>query len=285
MDKFLRFQSATLELKTYNTAGEAADAAAPPTISIADSAGTVLTSGTSTDAGVGVYAFTLTPAQTANLDVYTATWTYTMGGVANQIAKTYYEVVGGFFFTVAEFRAYDARLASTVTHTEAEIREARDYAEEVIETACGVAFRPRGRRVTLSGTGINTVLIPDLRPRSVISGTIDGTALTAAEVTDLDIQDWGAIVRDTLGYWTSGSRNVVLYYEHGYSEPPEEVKTAAMELAASRLVKSAIPQRAESWTSDEGSFRLSTPGPSRPTGIPSVDAVIARYSEKVPVVA
>jgi hypothetical protein len=68
-------------------------------------------------------------------------------------------------------------------------------------------------------------------------------------------------------------------YEYGLDFPPENARTAGklMLRAALNRNTSGIPDRAVSFsTEDGGVYRLSTPSRQR-TGIPDVDAVIEEY--------
>jgi hypothetical protein len=72
---------------------------------------------------------------------------------------------------------------------------------------------------------------------------------------------------------------VVVAYEYGWPTPPADVSRAAMILARYELVSSDISDRMVSFSNDLGEVRLSVPGNKYPTGIPIVDATLARYDE------
>jgi hypothetical protein len=81
-------------------------------------------------------------------------------------------------------------------------------------------------------------------------------------------------------WWTEGLANVIVEYEYGLSAPPRPLKEMSLVRLRTLINKhrSAIPDRAESFTSvDGGTFRLSMPGRFT-TGIPDVDAVYLRYA-------
>src|ERR671923_906547 len=108
MTKLLRDRAATISLVVTDQDGTAVDASANPAVVVRDGAGTMIASGTSSKpvGTTGLYEFGLTPAQTAMLDSYTATWSYTRAGNAEQ-ATTSFDVVGAYFFSVGEARAFD----------------------------------------------------------------------------------------------------------------------------------------------------------------------------------
>ena len=61
-----------------------------------------------------------------------------------------------------------------------------------------------------------------------------------------------AIVGDSLGYWTSGTRNIRVDYTYGYQPAPWEVKRAAMWIARNYLTGSNIPRNALSQVDELG---------------------------------
>lgn len=280
MDELLRNASGDIQLNLpQNPDG-------PPTVAVVNGAGTSIASGTSQQVGsdTTLFKFTLTPVNLANLDVYTATWTATIGGVTDTYT-TYFEAVGGFLFTIEELRAFDPQITAT-NFTDARVRDARAQASQRIETLCGVSFRLRGNRFTVNGSGDRDLYLEHFQPQTFISGTIDGIALTAGEITDITLYASGLATRKTLGSWTSGDRNVVVYYTHGYTQAPLAIRRAAMLLARAILVPFNVPDRATALSTDEGTFTLSTPGLNGSlTGLPEVDAIIRENSHLIPGVA
>lgn len=284
MDRLLQSVTGAIRLEIRNQAGDLANADAPPAVSVKDGASTTVASGASTLVSTGIYEFILTPTQTAVLDRYTASWSAAFSGVTNTFA-THFEVVGGFIFGVGEVRALNAELANTTTYPTAKLVDAREGVSDDLETECGIAFAPRGRRVTLSGDDRKSLLIPNLRVRRLVSLKVGGTAFTQAELDDLAVEPWGLVTRKTLGTYTDGDRNVEVHYEHGYDFPPEGIRRAALVLAKHRLLPSpmGLDARSSSVTTDEGTYTLIQPGIRRPFGIPEVDAEVERYREEVPV--
>lgn len=278
MDRILRSTSAGIRLDL----GKAVDSATTVPVSVRNGAGTEVKTGTAAlvTGATGVYELILSPTDTATLDVYEATWTATLSGAAHTFT-TRFEIVGGFFFSTAEARAAFAELTNTTKYPDAKIVDAREEAERIIEDACEVAFVPRGRRLTLDGSGTSRLLLPwdAHRVTKVLTATVGSTVQTIA---DLRLYAYGELLHTT-GEWTTGDRNVVLHLEHGYTQPPPRIKTAALILARSRLVADTLSDRATSQITDVGTILLAVPGMRGSiTGIPEVDAAIAQYRESVP---
>jgi hypothetical protein len=112
---------------------------------------------------------------------------------------------------------------------------------------------------------------------------VDTVALTSPELLELDLYQWGTVRRPQ--GWVLGTdwRNVIVSYDHGYRHPPARISRAAMTLARYELISNDISDRMIAFDNDLGSVRLSVPGMNYPTGIPFVDATLARYSENYPV--
>lgn len=279
MDRVLRGSASTIQATFY--ADEApVDSSVAVTIGIVNDLGDeIVAPGTATVAGAaldGTYEYVLTPTDTARVDILTASWTATIGGNA-MILETRVEVVGGFYFTLADARGSDSALASTSKYTAAQIREARDEVEDECESICGVAFVPRYRRLTRAGNRSDSIVVPDPMVRQIFSLTVDGTAYTQDELDDLII-DTGVITNKNSVF---GGQTIDIAYEHGHSQPPSDIRRAALTRIKHQLFAShsAIPDRAISFQSaDGGTYSLATAGRGASlTGIPDVDAVYARH--------
>lgn len=219
------------------------DANAAVPVTIYNSAGDQHTTKSATRVSAGVYSYTLTAANTAILDTYREVWTPTFSGDQKTQTK-YYEVVGGFYFSIAELREFDAAL-TLAAYSDQKVINAREKAEGFIENVTKKSWAPRGARETLNGTGKSDLALPyehipirSLVSLSVTSGTTVDT-FDATELADVSISATGYLTRKTLGYWTSGYRNVSAFYEYGEDQPPEDVKEAAMLLAQARLIPGA----------------------------------------------
>ena len=282
MTKLLQNRAATILLVVTDQFGTAVDAAANPTVVVKDGGGATIASGTSSKpvGTTGLYEFGLTPAHTAVLDSYSAVWSYSRGGSAEQ-AMTTFEVAGGFFFSVAEARAFDnAAMADAARYPASTIVAGRELVEDHIEHLCGVAFVPRATRVVIDGTN-DDVLVAITRPREIASASVDDVALTAGQLANISIYPEGRLAYPA---WITGELNIRMHVLHGHDVPPEPIKRAALVLLRNRLVASSIDDRAVAFTDELGTRQLAVAGRrGQPTGIPDVDAAIAQYSDRAPV--
>ena len=282
MTKLLQNRAATISVIVTDQNGTPVDATANPTVVVRDGGGTQIASGASTKpvGTTGTYEFGLTPPQTAVLDSCSAVWSYTRDGSAEQ-TTTAFEVVGGFYFSIAEAREFDnAAMGDTSRYPASVIAAGRELVEDHIEYLCGVAFVPRATRVVIDGTD-DSVLVALTRPREILSASIDDVALTSGQLANIAIYPEGRLVYPS---WIAGELNVKIHVVHGHDEPPEPIKRAALILLRNRLVASNIDDRAVAFTDELGTRQLAVAGRrGQPTGIPDVDAAIAQYSERAPI--
>lgn len=263
------------------------------TVSITNAAGTaVVTDAATSGTGAGDRTYTLTPAQTANLDVLTCVWTGSVGGQATSVT-TEVEIVGAHLFTIAEARNFDKQqLSSSAGYNAQVIEKARARITDEFEDICGISFIPRYKRLTFSGTDTQELILPDLFVTAIrsletrTSGTATWTAYTSTELADLFVDDYGLLYRESLGVLTAGRRNVRIGYEYGLQRPPLSISRAALKVLVSQAVPSNLPERATSLSDELGTFRLVTAGEDgRWYGIPEVDSVLSRYQYRGPGVA
>lgn len=260
--------TATLTWQGVDQDGEPAD---PGTVTVAvtraDGA-TVLAAGTATSGtGSNPRAVGLTAAQTAQLDVLTATWT--VGGVA--VGVTTHEVVGDVYATVAEIRSLEDSLADVSANTDNTIKRCRSEVESTIEQVCRQAFVPR---FSVLRVGMDLkIRIPNLRTvrwtRTVSSSGI----LTPADPFGVNFGPW---------YYPDVAVYVLAGVEHGLDCPPPDLKRAAIKAIRRQvnMSKSAVDARAISYTGPSGETqRFPTPGLGPwITGLPDVDEVLQRYT-------
>lgn len=230
------------------------------------------------DDPAGRFGFTLSPTDTALLDTLYLDWTVTVDSV-EQTVRTIVEIAGGFLFTLQQLLAIKPNQNNLTWDTD-ELVAVRTLVEQTIEDACERAFVPRYRQETLDGTGSATLLLsrPDLR--AIRSVTSDGTDYTSGQLADLALRPSG-LVYNSGGWWTRGTGNLTVGYEHGTDYPPARVTQAALILARSWLVKGPVDERALGVAAPDGgfSFGLATPGRNGSyVGIPEVDATIDAYS-------
>jgi hypothetical protein len=268
------------------------DSSTTVTYTVVDAAGGAVATGNAVHGSTGVYRFVL-PAQTA-LKKLAVTWSATIGGSATT-TTTYAEIVGGFFFSLAEARNSDESLGDADLYPLADLVAGRLEVEAECEMICDLGMVPRYARVVIDGTGTSELLLqhPDVGRsvaavrtiRSVsMSDSPDGTftSFTAAQLADLAATGDGKLVRTGGDVFTEGRANVVVEYEYGLDRPPPDlVRESKIRLrTVVNANKSGVPDRASSFTVAEGgTYRLDMPGAFK-TGIPTVDAAYGRYSRR-----
>lgn len=190
-------------------------------------------------------------------------------------------------FTVEEARGF-------AYQGEYQLADADAYPNELIEATaariaedfaaiCGVAFVPTTTTRVLDGVGSADLLLPDARVSAVdsVEGW-DGTTWAATAVA-YRLLDGDVLLYDG-GRWGRGRANLRVSYTHGYAEPPAPIKRAALILAVNDLVSSNVSDRATQQTNEFGSYNLAVPGwkDGQWYGLPIVDSVLQRYSERLP---
>ena len=280
----LRNSAETLSVTFYSGTTAADVSTGSVTIGIVDEAGnTVVSSGTAVTAvGSGVYTYSL--ASQSDLKRLIATWTGTWGSAMT--FDTYHEVVGNFLTTPNEVRALDGISGETSAYPNSAIVEAIEYAESIITDYCGASFVQRYHRDVLNGTDTESIKLSKMFPQKLLSASVDGTALTAAELSDVALFDDGFITRGE-GLWTftdPGSQ-VIIEFEHGASSnAPADIRWAAKVIAKWHLQEqlSRLPDNAISVQSEVGQIQLSQPGMNRPTPLPAVNTVLNRHRHRAP---
>lgn len=282
LTRVLRTAAAVLS-HTFEVGEDPTDATGTVAVVVKDPSGSTVASGNATHGTTGVYTYAL--AGQAALTELTVSWSATIASTA-VVEVDQVEIVGGFFFSLREGRASDASLSDTNKYPGTELIEKRVQVEQECEEICARAFVPRYRRITLSGGDTTDVILPDADVRTVRSATLAArygqtpVALTAGQLAALAVLPDGTLRRTDGLWWTGGDRNVVIEYEYGLSMPPQDLVQAALTRFRTRLNigRSAVPDRASSFTAqDGGTYRLTLPG-AYSTGIPEVDAVYNRYS-------
>jgi hypothetical protein len=269
MDQLLKSTPATLQLKVYN-GDTLTNFDSAPTVAVADDQGTAITPGSITNTTTGVYQTTI--QATDYVTTLTATWAGDISGASATFVQQY-EVVGNLLFALGELRSYK----STLTTDDSKLVEARNIAAALFETWCNVSFISRPGHEVIQGNGSTRLPLSKRMVTSVTAAEIGGTAVTV----DI-VHEYGALDRAAGWTYSSTSKNVEVWYAHGYTHTPADVKRAAMEYAAYLLLSdvSTMDQRATGFTNELGLVvRYS---PHQPTGLPSVDSTLARY--KMPVV-
>lgn len=283
MDRILMDTAATLRVTFY--ADEApVDATGTVTVTVTGDNGTVVVPATAAadGTGTGVYELVIDDTVTADVDKLTATWVGTIAG-KQQTIRTTYEVVGGFYFNLAELRAMDS-LSDTTKYPTAKLARERTRIETLIDRAVGTSFVRRYRRHLADGRASRELQLPDSYVQGLLSVAVGGVAYEPSVLAGLVVYSGGIVRHAAGGYFASGYRNVDVRFAAGaYSEVPEDLRDAALMAARTHLLeaRSGIPDRAMSITNEFGNINLASASANRPTGLPEVDAVILGYRDQL----
>lgn len=277
---------ATVSITTTDQYGLPADVdgGGAVTVTITNSAGTALaTAAATTAAGSGVYTYDLAASDLATLDELSLVW----HDVDNDVDwYSSARVVGGFLFTIAEARAYDAVLADDVKYPNGLLASRRDEVEAEAEWICDRSFVPAYRLVICDGKGTPDLALPVNDVRTIRSVTVydeiggTGTAFTAAQLAKTFSPAQGVLRRTDGDVFPFGQALIHVGVEYGLDGPPRDMPAAAITRLRSRLLapRTGLPERARSMTDPQGnSYALSEPDPYS-TGIDSVDSTYGRYS-------
>lgn len=282
--QILRGVAATLSWQPTDSTGEPAAPSGTVTVGVTKADGTVVVAAGTATTGSSTSPRTYALAAQNTLELLTVTWT---DSGDSSTATQLVEVVGGYWFTVAQAAARDEKLADQAKYPPARIVAVRAEVEAEFEDVTGQAWVPRYRRETLRGTGHNEIVTTEVRVRTVRSvRAYDPDGVThdtwsAGDLAELTITDHGTLLRPDGAAWAKGIRYVV-EYEHGHDRPPVDLRDAAVTRLRHRLNahRSGIPDRATTLSTDAGqTFALATPGlRGFITGIPDVDVVLGRYT-------
>lgn len=193
------------------------------------------------------------------------------------------------YFTLAELRALpDMSDATRYPDATALLRAAEVVG--IIEREVGTSFV--ARQVTDEPHDGGYYAIP-LRVMFALDGTVSANEDGAAVTDDLVVRS-GVLRRFSPGNrtdvlpWNRGIGNVLVTYSAGYStEPPPDIKAAAMKATRARLLEqdsqAGIEDRRTSMTNEMGTTTFVVAGEKRPTGYPDVDAVILGWKARLDV--
>lgn len=188
------------------------------------------------------------------------------------------------YFTLAELNALPNM--TEAKYTEARKLAAAAYITSIIEREVGTSFVPRTVTETVDGSGSGSLLVDEAYIVDVTEITVDGVGV------DVDLVETRAnrIRFKALGStWTPGRSNVVVEYRKGYSsEPPADVKEQAIIATRWHLLatnsNAEMDARRTKMTNDQGgTTEYAIAGRDRPTGFPTVDAMIVAWREKLDV--
>lgn len=277
VDTILRNQPAVLSHTVYvGDEKTAPDAGLTVDVSSLDGTDIAANEPASTTDDAAIFEFSLNQS---NVDILRVTWKGDVGGETYE-AEQYVEIAGGTYAPIPVIRQQRS-LGDATRFTDEEVARERRAAEAVIEDATGVAYVPRALIYVFDGEGMLDFEIPKLKGRDVVRAYADGEAL--------DVSGWitypdGLVIADSP--LPRGRRNVTVLIEHGYSTPPPAIMGAFYPYVRYRILgdENGMPDRATSLSIEGGTFEIATAGAQRPTGLPEVDAVLLRASEKTPTI-
>lgn len=183
------------------------------------------------------------------------------------------------WMTATQLRAFDDGLANTSVYSDAQLTAVIADVEVEIERLLGQAFN--SRTITNEwhlGDGGVWLPLDNAWPTTVTACTVGGVSLSAGTIANMIVDRRGSRV------WLSSGwiylQEITISYSCGQTAPPADLLRAAKLLCRARLGQTRAPimDRAERYVPDGngGTFILSMPGAAR-TGIPDVDAILARY--------
>lgn len=276
MERVLRSTPSTLTFTFYGDGAPADPAGNIATVNVWKADGSQLVSGgTTTRQSTGVYTYALAGQTALNRLTVKCSGVF---GADTVTVTTIVEIVGGFFFTIAELRNYDSALSDPTKYPDDKIVDIRNFVEEEFENNCHRAFVPRYEREILSGDGTDQLFLTRPEPFTVNKLLEDGIDITSTAVLSIDREYPKLIYRRDANWSRSTKDNIVIEYEYGPVNPPFGIVEMAKKRARSKLVSSAsrIDERATFMQVEGfGSFNLATPGRAGSiTGIPDVDKVL-----------
>jgi hypothetical protein len=282
--RILRGSPATLSYQFQDADGVAAAPAGAATIGVVKADQSDLVAAGTATVGTGSDPRTYALAAVNTLELLTATFTDAGDGSTHEQRI---EVVGGYYFSVAAARAAEPSLADTASYDQATVVAARREVEDEAERICARAFVPRFCRDQLDGSGRSALRLTNPDLRQLRSVKVDGVAYSGPQLAAvLPDRSRGELRLPATGTptttWPAGVGNVIVEYDYGWDRPPAELVKAAILRLRSRLnmPRSGVPDRAERIVLAEGAtYTLSMPGEFQ-TGIPDVDAVYWRYSNR-----
>lgn len=232
----------------------------------------LLASGTASGSGNQGRTFTLTAAQTAQLDYLTVTWTASDGSVLT----TYAEIQGSYSFSVAQART-KSPLQDATTYPASSIVFYRGLAEQALEDILGFSVVPRYRQDIATITGSGLLMLPRRKLRNILWITQAG--LTVPVLVGLRLFDGGLVYTPGLWQWYSWwSQPIEIGYEEGLDSCPYRISNALLLLARRWVVESPWDERMTSFRSREGGdLEILTADHSNPFDIPEIVAIAGAY--------
>lgn len=276
-----------LRLIVEDDDGRVTEADATPTVTVTDSAGATVTVGTvAVDEETSEYRATVEARD--EVDRLDVTWTF---AVASHTRTVRDEVV-----VVSERLVTLARMRQDAEMQDADgelLRRVQDEIEAWFASALKTpAVREFARtefrlRYDSPEMRLPTVLAPTkVRRIAYVTSLTNQSQEVVLDPAAYSIVN-GALVRvanDSFLTGLSSSASFVAGWyridvEHGLDSVPADLRRAAVALARHCARHSNYPDRARRVVTQETEIDFSLPSPDRPTGLPEVDAAIARHGE------
>lgn len=180
----------------------------------------------------------------------TATWSLTTSSGTVTVSEPI-EVTSCEAVSVDEIRLRRP-LDDVNRYPNAQLIRAREALVSEMSDRAGVKFTGGEFTVTVDGNGGTDLFLPVGKPRSITSVTIDGTALTGTDLTDIKV-DARAGVLYRQAYWPSGRLNITITGVSGFAQPPGGLAPAIAKGVRYMVVDSPTQDRAISVSSEDGS--------------------------------
>lgn len=247
--------------------GDTATNVGPLTYSVKDRNGVVVASGSLVSGITPLWVYTYVFVMPTTLGRYHV---HITNGTTYATRSTI-EVVDSHLLQPEIIRQYEPNVADTTKYPYEVVQSTIDTVTEEFRSITGRSFVRRGSRFSASVGYSGSLTLPD-RDVTVLTVTVDGAPYTVTQ--------WDWTTRGGM-YCLPNLSLATVDYEYGYVDPPSDVLQAAITRTISLLFASTtgIPDRATSYqVAEGGTYALSTPGRAgAETGIPDVDAVLARY--------
>lgn len=182
------------------------------------------------------------------------------------------------WMTAAQLRAFDDGLTNAEVYSDEQLTAVISDVEAELERILGMAYNSRTATDEWHlGAGTQWLRLDHRWPTAITSLSIDGIAVTAGAIAGLIIDRRTASVRN-LGGWLYGT-DILVTYTHGQSAPPDDLLRAAKLLCRARLGQTRAPfmDRATRYQMDGGGMLVLDQAGAAKTGVPDVDAILARY--------
>lgn len=180
--------------------------------------------------------------------------------------------------------------------TDAEVEEAVDYAEFVVDDTTGTSWTYKPFSLTLTGSGSSTLRLVKndgrlvLFPRTLTAVSIGGEAVDSGAYSLWGLQDHGAIVKGG-GCFPSSTvgGNITITGTAGLtSSAPVDIVYCTKRIARHFLLESTSrqPETVTSIQSPDGNLTLAVASahPDRPTALPEVNARLIRRRQIGPTI-